>query len=99
MHVTHAAASRPETIRAAGPERAGRDSIGTTLCPGISPEIRTRHWVALGGLAAGLGLLAGGLEPVGLSLALVGAAVLLGEMERSGPQRASRAARTNAAAP
>ena len=99
MHAMLDAAGRQEGAQAADGDATIREPFGPALRRKTSREIGIRRWSALGSLAAGLGLMAGGLEPVGLSLSLVGAAVLLGEMERSGLQRASRAARTNAAAP
>lgn len=43
-----------------------------------------RWWGGLGSLAGGMGLMAGGLGPIGFSLILVGVAVLVWELERSG---------------
>jgi len=49
-----------------------------------------RWWGGLGSVAAGMGLMAGGLGPIGFSLILVGVAVLVTQLERSGQEPSHR---------
>jgi hypothetical protein len=46
-------------------------------------QVQVRRGAGVGGLALGIGFMAGGLEPIGLSLILVGTAMLLAEIERA----------------
>jgi len=48
----------------------------------IKHRAKLRRWSGLSGLALGIGLMAGGLEPIGFSLILLGTAVLLLELDR-----------------
>ena len=70
--------------------RALRAFADPVLQPLAKHQARIRRWGGVGGLALGIGFLAGGLEPIGLSLILVGVAVLLVEFERSGQATSER---------
>jgi hypothetical protein len=47
----------------------------------VRHQVTIRRWGGLGGLAIGLGLMAGGLGPLGLSFVFAAVAVLLLELE------------------
>ena len=49
----------------------------------VKHPAKIRRWGGLSGLALGIGLMAGGLEPIGFSLILLGTAVLLLECDQS----------------
>ena len=49
----------------------------------VKHQAKIRRWGGLSGLALGIGLMAGGLEPIGFSLILLGTAVLLLDFERA----------------
>jgi hypothetical protein len=47
-------------------------------------QVGLRRWGGLAAVATGVGLMAGGLDPLGFSLIVVGVAVLLVEVDRAG---------------
>jgi len=84
----------PETAEKRQPPEKGRKAGGVglkaALCKSSGPlhEWIIKHhgklarWSGISGLALGVGLMAGGLEPIGFSLILLGTAVVLLEFDR-----------------
>lgn len=75
----------PENGRKAG--RAGvtaalRRLSGPLREPLVRHQAKIRRWAGISGLALGVGLMAGGLEPIGFSLILLGTAVLLVDFDQ-----------------
>ena len=63
----------------------GRRMYTPILKLGARHQYGIRRWGGLGGVALGIGLMAGGLEPMGLSLILLGTAQLLVVFEKTHP--------------
>jgi len=91
-----------QTTDSSGSETAGRSTARAIIARALhglsAPLVEQiakhqagiRWWGGLGSLAAGVGLMAGGLGPLGFSLILVGVAVLVAELERSGQAPSDR---------
>jgi len=84
----------PEAADQRLPQKNGREAGRAGVMPAlrklgapvlervIKHQAKIRRWSGLSGLAVGIGLMAGGLEPIGFSLILLGTAVLLLELDR-----------------